>query len=256
MRICVLFVLAAAAFGSEPIWSDFETWVAKVPAFRGGQHVPVLTRYAEHLNSQGVAEDEIAKRIEAINRMRIAQPERQSVYYDAVYKLGGGPQDPIRFLVECARNLPPGIALDAAMGSGRNGLYLSSLGWKVTGYDISPEGLRVAKQKAAELGVEIETVQASHQGFDWGRDRWDLIVVSYASAWAWPERLNDSWRSLKPGGLIVCDHDCADAVALFYERKPRGFRLLRYQDIETLNEGWGMPGTKVRRVQALIQKTH
>jgi hypothetical protein len=72
--------------------------------------------------------------------------------------------------------------------------------------------------------------------------------------WRWDERLNAVWQSLTPGGVIVCDHECADALQLFYARRPAGFRLLHYRDGEELNEGWGMPNRRVRRVQALIRK--
>jgi ubiquinone/menaquinone biosynthesis C-methylase UbiE len=49
--------------------------------------------------------------------------------------------------------LPVGVALDAACGTGRHAVYLASLGHDVTGVDVSPEMLAVAREKvpAAEL---------------------------------------------------------------------------------------------------------
>ena len=46
--------------------------------------------------------------------------------------------EPEPLLVEAAEFLAPGRALDLACGTGRNALYLVSLGWRVTAVDRSP----------------------------------------------------------------------------------------------------------------------
>ena len=58
---------------------------------------------------------------------------------------------PNAFLVEVARDLKPGRALDVGMGQGRNAIYLAQQGWNVTGVDISDEGIRQAKEQARKL---------------------------------------------------------------------------------------------------------
>ena len=61
--------------------------------------------------------------------------------WNAVYREGKefNPA-PNKFLVEMVKGRKPGLALDVAMGQGRNALYLASQGWRVTGIDISDEG--------------------------------------------------------------------------------------------------------------------
>ena len=51
---------------------------------------------------------------------------------------------PSQFLVENAALLPQGRALDVAMGSGRNAIYLAGMGFDVEGVDISPEAVNEA----------------------------------------------------------------------------------------------------------------
>ena len=143
--------------------------------------------------------------------------------------------------------LPPGKALDVAMGLGRNGLYLASLGWEVTGYDLS-----------GSTGYIIKAVQAAHGDFDFGNKRWDLIVVCYAYIDTmdprWPPRL---YHALKPGGLVVFqgnapENTSLDAIGSLW----RPFQLIR---LEALNSGedWlkGQKGETIKIVaRRVIQR--
>jgi hypothetical protein len=87
---------------------------------------------------------------------------------------------PNAFLVEAVRDVPPGTALDVAMGQGRNALFLAREGWQVTGFDIAEEGLKIARTEAQRQGVRIDAVSQGYEEFDFGRERWDLVVLSYA----------------------------------------------------------------------------
>lgn len=51
-------------------------------------------------------------------------------------------------MIEATRGLKPGAALDAAMGQGRNALYLAQVGWNVTGFDVSEVGTAAARARA------------------------------------------------------------------------------------------------------------
>ena len=53
--------------------------------------------------------------------------------------------------------MPKGKALDLAMGEGRNGVFLATKGFQVTGLDISEKGLEKAQALAKAQGVTIET---------------------------------------------------------------------------------------------------
>jgi 2-polyprenyl-3-methyl-5-hydroxy-6-metoxy-1,4-benzoquinol methylase len=49
------------------------------------------------------------------------------------------------------------------MGQGRNALYLASLGWRVTGIDISDEGIRQAREAAAARLVDRPPLPARRE---------------------------------------------------------------------------------------------
>jgi hypothetical protein len=121
--------------------------------------------------------------------------------WDAVYREGKDFNPaPSSFLVEMVKGRKPGVALDVAMGQGRNALYLASQGWRVTGIDISEEGLRQAREAAAARKLTIEAVNANVDTWDFGVEKWDLIVLIYAGC-------DDKAikRSLKRGGLVVTE---------------------------------------------------
>jgi methylase of polypeptide subunit release factors len=89
---------------------------------------------------------------------------------------------PSALLVESIKGLRPGAALDAGMGQGRNAVYLASHGWTVTGFDISEEALAASRANADKAGVRLTTLKASYDSFDFGSERWDLVVLAFA--WA------------------------------------------------------------------------
>jgi len=65
--------------------------------------------------------------------------------------------EPHKLLVEIADEIKkPAKALDLACGTGRNAIYLAEKGWQVTAVDNSSVGIEIAKQRAAEKGVEVE----------------------------------------------------------------------------------------------------
>ena len=60
---------------------------------------------------------------------------------------------------------------------------------------------------AGQAGLKIRTVLSGYQEFDFGVDRWDLIVMIYAfvpvRSTAFVKRVTDS---LRPGGALVFEH--------------------------------------------------
>ena len=61
---------------------------------------------------------------------------------------------PAPLLVQAAELLRPGRALDLACGTGRNALFLASLGWQVTAVDRSAVGIRLLRERAAGLALD------------------------------------------------------------------------------------------------------
>jgi SAM-dependent methyltransferase len=62
-------------------------------------------------------------------------------------------------LVEGVRALAPGRALDLGCGSGIDSIYLASHGWTVTGVDIVPDALALARHNATAAGVTATFVR-------------------------------------------------------------------------------------------------
>ena len=70
---------------------------------------------------------------------------------------------PSSFLLENFNLLPQGLALDIAMGEGRNAIYLASRGFDVDGVDADPEAISRARAAARRLGVPIRAVVGNLQ---------------------------------------------------------------------------------------------
>jgi 2-polyprenyl-3-methyl-5-hydroxy-6-metoxy-1,4-benzoquinol methylase len=158
------------------------------------------------------------------------------------------------FLARTVSGLKPGRAVDVAMGQGRNTVFLAAQGWDVTGYDIADTGLEAARGAAEKAGVRIKTVHASHDDFDFGREQWDLIVMTYALAdmenTAFLRRVKDS---LKPGGIVLVEQMNAGGIgkgpanALF--RSFQDLRVIHYEDVVDTAE-WGLQKMRIGRIVA------
>jgi hypothetical protein len=134
----------------------------------------------------------------------------------------------------------------------------------VTGFYIFNETPIAARSNAEKAGVTIATVKASHDAFDFGVSKWDLIVLTFA--WAPvtdPESVARLATSLRSGGRIVFEH--------FLDRPerphPEGVRALKPGQLRTIfsdfvlefhekTEGagdWGGPGSHLMRMIARKQ---
>jgi 2-polyprenyl-3-methyl-5-hydroxy-6-metoxy-1,4-benzoquinol methylase len=132
----------------------------------------------------------------------------------------------------------PGKALDVAMGQGRNSLWLAQHGWDVAGFDIADKAIAIANERAAKLGLKIRTEVSAIEAFDYGENRWDLILLSYAGAGPSPDEIE---HALKPGGILIVEAFHDDALktlrvggSLFKTgvlpaRYP-GLRTIRYEE--------------------------
>jgi SAM-dependent methyltransferase len=162
---------------------------------------------------------------------------------------------PNAFLAGVISDFKPGRALDVAMGQGRNSVFLAEKGWDVTGFDIATEGLRLARESAEKLGRKITTVKATHEDFDYGRNQWDLVVMTYS--WApinKPEFVQRIYDSLIEGGIVLVeDHEGLvqgrnignNLLLKWFEN----FRILRYEVAGSGSE-WGNPKGLVYRLLA------
>jgi 2-polyprenyl-3-methyl-5-hydroxy-6-metoxy-1,4-benzoquinol methylase len=213
--ILVVFIAQAPAISrdqeeDEKIWAAFTAWIGTNP-----EKVSIKA-YEEKLSKDGLAPDEIKKHIETIRRLFKEHPEKSIEFsYDRFYSkpLTGDPKKdnftstPSVFMMESTKDLTPGTALDVGAGQGRNAVWLAQQGWDVTAIDISSVGLAVASNNAKNAGTSITTVKTTYQDYDFGTERWDLIVMILS--WAPvsdPAFVDRLIASLRPGGVLVFEH--------------------------------------------------
>jgi SAM-dependent methyltransferase len=176
--------------------------------------------------------------------------------WNDIYRNGlGFARQPNRLLVETVKGKKPGTALDVAMGQGRNALHLAAQGWKVTGVDISDEGLRIAREEATRRKLALQAIDANLDAFDFGKDRWDLVTMIYAGDKpAWIEKIK---VGLRPGGLFVVEFFVKDpsgdgsgfAPGQLAKLFATGFEILRDEVVED-EPDWALDRAKLVRFVA------
>jgi SAM-dependent methyltransferase len=170
-----------------------------------------------------------------------ADKERWNHKYETERYLFG--RDPIPFLKDHIELLPKGAALELAMGEGRNGVFLATKGFQVTGVDISEAGLKKAHALAAEKKVTLTTVVTDLEQYTIPPDTFDLIICTY---YLQRDLFPKIAAALKPGGMVVIETYTVDHLryrpkfnkAFLLERNELlrllpGLRVVRYQDVDT-----------------------
>ena len=138
------------------------------------------------------------------------QARWNSAYGDPVWRRTRFNARPNGLLVETARRLPPGTALDMHMGEGRNALHLAALGWQVTGVDLADHALRQAQEQARERKLLLTTHAQDSHGYAWGHACWDLVVLCYTDE---HDHADHAAQGLRAGGLVVFENFHADVNA-------------------------------------------
>jgi 2-polyprenyl-3-methyl-5-hydroxy-6-metoxy-1,4-benzoquinol methylase len=135
------------------------------------------------------------------------------------------------------------------MGQGRNALFLALNKWRVTGFDPSAEGVRQAQERARSLRVTIDTRVATDDQFDFGRNRWDLIVITYVRNLTRADA-DRFWAALRPGGIVVYENAAATGNEVLGALM--GYRILRWEDVVDAPD-WGV-GSKIRLQRLVAEK--
>jgi rhodanese-related sulfurtransferase len=126
-------------------------------------------------------------------------PLRSGVVVNGQQPLGVGPSS---FLVESFDLLPRGLALDLAMGEGRNAIYLATRGFDVDGVDASPRRVALARAAARRLGAPIRANVGNVEDGTYilPIDTYDVIVVfNYLHR----PLFSDIKDGVVPGGVVV-----------------------------------------------------
>ncbi|HEY8132115.1 MAG TPA: methyltransferase domain-containing protein, partial [Thermoanaerobaculia bacterium] len=109
-----------------------------------------------------------------------------------------GPSHPAPVLVEAARLLPPGRALDLACGAGRNALFLVEQGWSVVAVDGSP----VIVEKIRELHPRIDVllIDLERERLPFDQASFDMVcLINFLHR----PLFTETQRFIRPGGVIV-----------------------------------------------------
>lgn len=109
---------------------------------------------------------------------------------------------PSSFLIESFELLRKGVALDVAMGEGRNAIYLATRGFDVDGVDADPRAVARARVAARRLAAPIRAVVGNVEDGTYiiPIETYDVIVVfNYLHR----PMFNDIHEGLRPGGVVV-----------------------------------------------------
>jgi SAM-dependent methyltransferase len=100
----------------------------------------------------------------------------------------------------------PGLSLlDVATGSGNVALAAAAVGAVVTGLDITPELLEVARRRAAEAGAQIEFLEGDAEQLPFADGSFDLVTSCFGVMFAPRQQVaaNELLRVARPGGSIA-----------------------------------------------------
>jgi SAM-dependent methyltransferase len=106
--------------------------------------------------------------------------------------------------------LEPGMeVLDLPCGHGRIANRLAERGARVTGVDITPRFLEVARRDAVVRGVEVSYVHGDMRALDWSA-RFDRVVNWFTSFGYFPDEQNrqvlaSARRALRAGGRLLVE---------------------------------------------------
>lgn len=149
--------------------------------------------------------------------------------------------EPAEFLVQNIGLLPVGRALDIAMGTGRNAVYLARMGFSVEGVDMSSEAIDAALESAAKAGVTIRVQVADLESeYHIEKAAYNVIICfSYLQRSLIPHIK----EGLLKGGMVVYETYIIDQARLGKPKNLdyllkhnelldmfRDFRCLRYRE--------------------------
>jgi 2-polyprenyl-3-methyl-5-hydroxy-6-metoxy-1,4-benzoquinol methylase len=118
------------------------------------------------------------------------------------------------FLEESLAAMPRALhglsALEIGCGSGPICCFLAARGWAVRGIDVSPTGLEMARQNAAQRGLNVQFDAADICSMPGQPDRYDLVIDGHCLHCLVcdehrREALTAIARLLKPDGLFLIE---------------------------------------------------
>ena len=146
---------------------------------------------------RGTAESPIARQKRVWDKSAPGY-DKQIAFFEKI--IGGGRE----WLTSRAR----GRVLEVAVGTGRN-LPHYPADMTVTGIELSPAMLAIARRRAADLGRDYDLVEGDAEHLPWGHASFDTVVCAL-SLCTIPDpaaAIGEMKRVLVPGGrLLLLDH--------------------------------------------------
>jgi ubiquinone/menaquinone biosynthesis C-methylase UbiE len=107
-----------------------------------------------------------------------------------------------------------GDVLEVAVGTGRNlPCYAGSAVRTLTGIDLSPGMLAVARDRARALGLNADLRTGNAEALEFGDAAFDTVVctISLCNIPDYRAAIGEMYRVLRPGGrLVLLDHVASD----------------------------------------------
>jgi rhodanese-related sulfurtransferase len=126
---------------------------------------------------------------------------------------------PTPWLVDNFHALPKGIALDVAMGNGRNAIYLATRGFDVDGVDVDPDVVSQARATARRFHAPIRAIIGNVEDGTYiiPMEAYDVIVVFN---FLHRPLFRDIKDGLKPGGVVVFQTYLEEQIKFGKPRNP------------------------------------
>jgi ubiquinone/menaquinone biosynthesis C-methylase UbiE len=160
---------------------------------------------------------------------------RISARYDDAYDRRNADGHALRSRLETVLRLlgaGPGDLLDAGMGPGRLCAALAERGWSVSGIDLSPEMVEIARRRLPEAAARLLHAQIEELPFP--SESFDAVVATGALEYSdFPRALGELVRVLRPGGYAAVSYPNPEAfyaywkVGVYYPAVSALKRLLR-----------------------------
>jgi ubiquinone/menaquinone biosynthesis C-methylase UbiE len=147
------------------------------------------------------------ERVRSIQDKTAPRYDRQMDFFDRVL-FGDGRQ--------WACSQAQGETLEIAVGTGRNLAHYPA-GTHLTGIELSPEMLAIARRRAADLPIHVDLREGDAQTLEFADDRFDTVVLTLALCTIPDDRaaVREVRRVLRPGGrFVLLEHVRSPAAAV------------------------------------------
>ena len=252
--LVTLLLYSVLASGQKPEYdSDPEFRNSFTPKLRAENPSLSLTneqiaeRYAAELKSDGITETEIARRTRLYSD--IPQPPGGRLLESVL------PRQPFQFQQGSERFPQANGGRGAARncfglwnGRGPKRYLPGESGMAGVGFDPADAGVALAQKRAKELGLTLHTATVRDSEYDFGKERFDLVLFSWTMPLVPVQKVVDS---RKPGGIVVMECG-ADFVSgrneILHMFDP--LQIVRYEIVRAKSDFYDRRETDVLRLVA------